>query len=192
MSAALNRATVVPSSAAISYVTRAFEPEKQRGTMKLTDGRDCRRIRSIHVPPAERSWGRGVTARRFRAAFALGVALCFATALPLAVQALPGDVDPTAGVAGETDGSSSQWVTRPPLRQARGGLGVATVDGQILAISGFDFKGLYDVVEARPQTGTGSWHDLAPCRPPAPTWPPPSWAGWCTRSEVIAGGARAN
>jgi hypothetical protein len=147
----------------MSYVTRTFELKGKRGSMKLTDGLDGDWIRSIHVPDPEHSRGRRVTARRFRAAFALCGALCSATAVPLAVQAVPAGVNPAAGVAGGTELSSSQWVTRPPLRQARGGLGVATVDGQILAISGFDFhEGLYDVVEARPQTGTASWHDLAP------------------------------
>jgi N-acetylneuraminic acid mutarotase len=39
---------------------------------------------------------------------------------------------------------------------------VATVDGQILAIGGFDDFISFDVVEARRVTGTGTWHDLAP------------------------------
>jgi N-acetylneuraminic acid mutarotase len=51
---------------------------------------------------------------------------------------------------------------RPPLRQARGGLGVAKVGRQILAISGFDDVNFFDVVEARRVKGSGRWRDLAP------------------------------
>jgi hypothetical protein len=65
-------------------------------------------------------------------------------------------------VAGDEAGRSNQWSMRPPLRQARGGLGVATVGRQILAIAGFDEGGFLDVVEARRVAGSGRWHDLAP------------------------------
>ena len=65
-------------------------------------------------------------------------------------------------VAGDEVGRSSQWIARPPLRHARGGLGVATVGGQILAIGGFDEDTLFDVVEARRVSGSGRWRDLAP------------------------------
>ena len=69
-------------------------------------------------------------------------------------------------VAGGEVGRSSQWIARPPLRQARGGLGVAKVGRQILAIGGFERVGeidtVFDVVEARRVRGSGVWRDLAP------------------------------
>jgi Kelch motif len=65
-------------------------------------------------------------------------------------------------VTGDQAGRSSQWTARPPLRQGRGGLGVAKVGRQILAIGGFDEENLFGVVEARPVKGTGRWRDLAP------------------------------
>jgi N-acetylneuraminic acid mutarotase len=69
-------------------------------------------------------------------------------------------------ITGDEAGRSSQWIARPPLRQARGGLGVAKVGRQILAIGGFvrvgDVSTVFDVVEARRVTGTGRWRDLAP------------------------------
>jgi N-acetylneuraminic acid mutarotase len=65
-------------------------------------------------------------------------------------------------VAGDEAGRSSQWVARPPLRHARGGLGVAKVGGQILAIGGFDENINFDVVEARRVSGSGSWREVAP------------------------------
>jgi Kelch motif len=65
-------------------------------------------------------------------------------------------------VAGAEAASSSQWTARPPLRQARSGLDVTTVDGQILAVGGFDQENIFDVVEARSVRGPGTWHDLAP------------------------------
>lgn len=65
-------------------------------------------------------------------------------------------------ITGDEAGQSSQWIARPPLRQARGGLGVAKVGQQILAIGGFDDDNTFDVVEARPVKGSGMWRDLAP------------------------------
>jgi N-acetylneuraminic acid mutarotase len=65
-------------------------------------------------------------------------------------------------VTGDQAGRSSQWIARPPLRQARGGLGVAKVGRQILAIGGFEGDNVFDVVEARRVTGSGRWRDLAP------------------------------
>jgi hypothetical protein len=65
-------------------------------------------------------------------------------------------------VAGGEVGRSSQWIARPPLRQARGGLGVAKVGRQILAIGGFDDASTFNVVEARHVKGSGKWRDLAP------------------------------
>jgi N-acetylneuraminic acid mutarotase len=72
-------------------------------------------------------------------------------------------------LAADEAGQSSQWTARPPLRQARGGLGVAKVGRQILAIGGFEVVDevatVFDVVEARRVKGSGRWHDL----PPMPT-----------------------
>jgi hypothetical protein len=55
---------------------------------------------------------------------------------------------------------------RPPLRQARAGLGVAKAGRQILAIGGFEVVDevatVFDVVEARRVKGSGRWRDLAP------------------------------
>jgi hypothetical protein len=65
-------------------------------------------------------------------------------------------------VTGDQAGRSSQWIARPPLRQARGGLGVAKAGRQILAIGGFEGDNLFDVVEARRVKGRGKWRDLAP------------------------------
>jgi N-acetylneuraminic acid mutarotase len=69
-------------------------------------------------------------------------------------------------VTGDEADRSSQWIARPPLRQARGGLGVAKVGRQILAIGGFEMVGevgtVFDVVEARRVRGSGRWRDLAP------------------------------
>jgi N-acetylneuraminic acid mutarotase len=64
--------------------------------------------------------------------------------------------------ASDEAGRSSQWIARPPLRHARGGLGVAKVGRQILAIGGFDDANTFDVVEARRVKGSGRWRDLAP------------------------------
>jgi hypothetical protein len=63
---------------------------------------------------------------------------------------------------GDEAGRSSQWIARPPLRQARGGLGVAKAGRQILAIGGFEGDNVFDVVEARRVKGIGRWRDLAP------------------------------
>jgi hypothetical protein len=69
-------------------------------------------------------------------------------------------------ITGAEVARSSQWIARPPLRQARGGLGVAKVGRQILAIGGFVRVGqggtVFDVVEARRVKGIGRWRDLAP------------------------------
>jgi N-acetylneuraminic acid mutarotase len=69
-------------------------------------------------------------------------------------------------VTGDQAGRSGQWIARPPLRQARAGLGVAKVGRQILAIGGFEAVGrtdtVFDVVEARRVKGSGRWRDLAP------------------------------
>ena len=63
-------------------------------------------------------------------------------------------------------------------RQARTGLGVAMVDGQILAIGGFDFTSgqVFDSVEARRETAQGTGVTWRPCRPVVPMSPPPTCA----------------
>jgi len=69
-------------------------------------------------------------------------------------------------ITGDQAGQFSQWIARPPLRQARAGLGVVKVGRQILAVGGFvrvgDMSTVFDVVEARRVTGSGRWRDLAP------------------------------
>lgn len=67
-----------------------------------------------------------------------------------------------AGTSDDHVGSPTRWTSQPPLRVARASLGVATVDGQILAIGGFDDTAAFDLVEARRRTGIGTWRDLAP------------------------------
>ena len=98
-------------------------------------------------------------ARRFLWRGVITVVLVTALAAP-AIAVAPSAAG--SDFAGGQVGRASQWIARPPLRQARGGLGVATVGRQILAISGFDRDNLFDVVEARRVKGTGRWRDLAP------------------------------
>ena len=104
------------------------------------------------------------TATRFsaRRLLWLGViTVVFVTALAgPAVSAPPSAVG--SDVAGDEAGRSSQWIARPPLRHARGGLGVAKAGRQILAIGGFDDANIFDAVEARRVKGSGRWRDLAP------------------------------
>ena len=105
-----------------------------------------------------------ISARRAGRLLGLGViTLVLVTALAGPAISAPQSAS-AAGpdVAGDQAGRSSQWTARPPLRQARGGLGVATVDGQILAIGGFDELSYFGVVEARRVKGRGVWRDLAP------------------------------
>ena len=104
-----------------------------------------------------------ISARRAGRLLWLGViTVVFVTALAgPAISAPPSAAG--SDVAGDKAGRSSQWIARPPLRQARGGLGVAKVGRQILAIGGFDeATTTFDVVEARRVRGTGRWRDLAP------------------------------
>jgi N-acetylneuraminic acid mutarotase len=68
--------------------------------------------------------------------------------------------DATVGSAS----SSQQWVPRPPLRQARGGLEVVTIDGKILAIGGFKGDDVFPDVEVRRTMGHGSWSNLHPMK----------------------------
>ncbi len=53
------------------------------------------------------------------------------------------------------------WTPRSPLSNARAGLGVATVNGQILAIGGFNADEVFDVVEGRQLSGDDSWRALS-------------------------------
>jgi kelch-like protein 2/3 len=50
---------------------------------------------------------------------------------------------------------------RPSLQFARAGLDVATVDGRILAIGGFDEEVVFKSVEARSVSGPGPWRSVA-------------------------------
>jgi hypothetical protein len=103
-----------------------------------------------------------ISARRARRLLWLGIiTVVLVTALAGPAISVPRSaVGPD--VASDKAGPSSQWTARPPLRHARGGLGVATVGRQILAIGGFDEDTTFDVVEARRVSGTGRWRDLAP------------------------------
>jgi N-acetylneuraminic acid mutarotase len=72
----------------------------------------------------------------------------------------------TAGPALAAAGGSG-WAQRPPLTHARPGLDVATVDGTIFAIGGFDpnssqANNAVAFVETRLTAGAGTWHDIAP------------------------------
>jgi Kelch motif len=103
-----------------------------------------------------------ISARRGGRLLGLGViTVVFVTALAGPASSAPRSA---AGshVGGDEVGRSSRWVARPPLRHARGGLGVATVGRQILAVGGFDEDTTFDVVEARRVRGTGRWRELAP------------------------------
>jgi Kelch motif len=103
-----------------------------------------------------------ISARRAGRLLWVGViTVVFVTALAGPAISAPPSV---AGshVVGDEAGRSSRWIARPPLRHARGGLGVAKVDRQILAIGGFDDATTFDVVEARRVKGSGRWRDLAP------------------------------
>ena len=89
------------------------------------------------------------------------VTVVFVTALAgPAISAPPSAAG--SDVAGDQAGQSSRWTARPPLRHARGGLGVAEVGRHILAIGGFDDATVFDVVEARRVKGRGTWRELAP------------------------------
>jgi N-acetylneuraminic acid mutarotase len=65
---------------------------------------------------------------------------------------LAADVAPPAG-----------WFQRPPVQVGRAGLDVATVNGTIFAIGGFNpgKPGVFNTVEARPADGSGIWRTVA-------------------------------
>ena len=104
----------------------------------------------------------GISARRARQLLWLGIITVVLVTAPAgpAMSVAPSAVGPD--VASDNAGPSSQWIARPPLRHARGGLGVAKVGRQILAIGGFDDANTFDAVEARRVKGRGIWRDLAP------------------------------
>ena len=91
--------------------------------------------------------------------FAVGTLLIstMATSTPSAAEAMPGGYD---------SGGSTEWTPRPPLRHARAGLGVVTVDRHILAIGGVVEPTPFSFVESRRVSGAGVWHDLAPMPTP--------------------------
>ena len=61
------------------------------------------------------------------------------------------------------EAKTTQWVTRPPLQQARAGLGVATLDRRIYAVGGRAVDGTkYNTVEVRNVSGDGTWRLLEP------------------------------
>jgi hypothetical protein len=92
-----------------------------------------------------------ISARQLLWLGVITVVLVTAPAGP-AIAAPPSAVGPA--VAGDRAGRSSQWIARPPLRYARGGLGVAKVGRQILAIGGFDDANTFDV--RMPATATST------------------------------------
>ena len=81
-----------------------------------------------------------------------------------------------------------QWAPQPPLAHARAGLGAVTVNGQILAIGGFDPPKIFASVESRRLVGGDSWQPA----PPLPT----AWVNLATaelNGRVFAvGGYDAN
>ncbi|WP_326835444.1 kelch repeat-containing protein [Amycolatopsis rhabdoformis] len=91
--------------------------------------------------------GRGGVARRFLVFLTAGI--CISAVIPA-----------TAGANGEH--SPAQWVHRPSLDHARGGLGVATVRGRIYAIGGFRNEDVLAVTESRRTSGRGEWHPVPP------------------------------
>lgn len=76
-------------------------------------------------------------------------------------------VTPSAGLGAPPDqltaGPSAQWVAKPPLGQARAGLGVAKVGNEAYAVAGRAVDDhMYDNVESRKLSGPGEWATLAP------------------------------
>jgi len=69
------------------------------------------------------------------------------------------DADPVS-----VNDARTGWVKRPPLTFARAGFGVATAEGRIFAIGGFDPKPvtLVDSVEVRGLEDPGTWQVVAP------------------------------
>ena len=94
-----------------------------------------------------------VSARRARRFLWLGVITVVLVTAFAAPSASASRFRAGPDITGDPAGRSSQWIARPPLRQARGGLSVAKVGRQILAIGGFKRVGevetIIDVVEAR-------------------------------------------
>jgi N-acetylneuraminic acid mutarotase len=91
------------------------------------------------------------------------VVLAGALAVPAQAVAQPALMD-GGSAAGTSD--PARWTPQPPLRRARVGLSVATVNGTVVAVGGFDHIGTVDTVEARRLTGPGTWQDVAPLRVP--------------------------
>lgn len=92
--------------------------------------------------------------------------LAVVTIVFVSTMVIPGGPATGATFAGHDPGGLSAWTPRPPLRHARAGLGVVTVDRHLLAIGGFVGMTPFAVVEARKLSGAGVWHDLAPMRTP--------------------------
>jgi hypothetical protein len=60
-----------------------------------------------------------------------------------------------------TDTAEDSWVTKAPMQQARGGLGVAAVNGKIYAIGGSNASGLYPPIYKGGFVGTNEEYDPA-------------------------------
>src|SRR4051812_26539785 len=89
-----------------------------------------------------------------------------AAALMLLVAAVAPFAGPTSPAASSGPASvpTPVWAVRPPVHVARVGLDVATVDGNIFAIGGFDpgRSGVFNSVESRQTDGSGAWSAVAP------------------------------
>jgi hypothetical protein len=98
----------------------------------------------------------------------IGRFLVIAVVMTLFVSTVATSTRSTAGAtpAGRDPHDPSEWTPRPPLRHGRAGLGVVTVDRQILAIGGFVDQTPFSFVESRRLLGTGVWHDVAPMPTP--------------------------
>jgi N-acetylneuraminic acid mutarotase len=85
-------------------------------------------------------------------------------ALMLLVAAAAPLAGPTNPAAADDPAPTTGWAARPPVQVARAGLDVATVNGSILAIGGFDPNkpDVFSSVEARPVDGSGTWRTVAP------------------------------
>ena len=85
-------------------------------------------------------------------------------ALMLLVAAAAPFAGPTSPAAATDPAPTTGWAARPPVQVARVGLDVATVNGNILAIGGFDPNqpGVFSSVEARRVDGSGTWTTVAP------------------------------
>jgi N-acetylneuraminic acid mutarotase len=106
----------------------------------------------------------GHTRRRRWRSWLPGLALMPLVALA-APNGGPGRVHPRLELSASTvTAPSTGWSQLPPLQVARAGLDVATVNGDILAIGGFNpvKPGVFNLVEAHRADAAQSWRPLTP------------------------------